>query len=216
MSAQEITAWIDAPKGQSFIEVAVLADRIAQALWPATGGTDDEEFSQGFTCAEAHTQLKRELRADAISGLLPVHDPLTRGPHKRLVGEAFLRGLVKVADLPAYLALRGMGLRAAPATAGVATPDLAQSVKPAAQAAPKEQQAPPLENWKMRIQAEAAAEWKRLRAMGCNPTRASIRPHLLKWCRDNDVKTSPGGINPSDGYLRTHVLGGNHWAPPDD
>ena len=213
MSAQEITRWIDAPKGQSFIELAFLADRIAQALWPAIGGTD-EEFDQGFTCAAAYIELKRELRADAISGLLPVHDPLTRGPHKRLVGEAFLRGLVKVADLPAYLALRGMGLRAAPATAGVATPDSAQSVKPATQAAPEEQQAPPLEHWKMRVQAEAAAQWKRLRAMGCNPTKVSIRPHLLKWCQENNVKTS-GNINPSDGYLRTHVLSAKHWTPPD-
>jgi hypothetical protein len=69
-------------------------------------------------------------------------------------------------------------------------------------------------HWKMRVQAEAAAEWTRLRAVGANPTRTSIRPHLLKWCRENNVKTFIG-VNPSDGYLRTHVLSSKHWTPPD-
>jgi len=41
-----------------------------------------------------------------------------------------------VADLPAYLATRLNGLRVALATAGVETPDSAQSVQPATQAAP--------------------------------------------------------------------------------
>ena len=56
----------------------------------------------------------------------------------------------------------------------------------------------PLEHWKMRVQAEAAAEWKRLRALSCNPTRQSIRPYLVKWCKANGVKTDRD-INPSDG-----------------
>lgn len=70
-------------------------------------------------------------------------------------------------------------------------------------------------HWKMRVQAEAAAHWKRLRQSGCNPTRASIRPHLVTWCVDNKVKTKLD-INPSDGYLRTHVLAKRHWTPPAD
>jgi hypothetical protein len=70
-------------------------------------------------------------------------------------------------------------------------------------------------HWKMRIQEEAAKEWRRLRKLSCNPTRASIRPHLLQWCKANGVKT-PLGVNPSDGYLRTHVLSGGHWTPPED
>jgi hypothetical protein len=81
--------------------------------------------------------------------------------------------------------------------------------------APVTEQAPPLTHWKMRVQAEAAAEWRRMRAMNCNPTLASIRPHLLKWCRENNVKTN-SNINPSDGYLRTHVLSSQHWTPPAD
>lgn len=80
---------------------------------------------------------------------------------------------------------------------------------------PAANDARPVEHWKMRVQAEAAVEWKRLRAIGCNPTRASIRPHLLKWCRENNIKT-PTHLNPSDGYLRTHVLSGKHWTPPID
>ena len=80
-------------------------------------------------------------------------------------------------------------------------------------AAPAEEA--PLLPWKMRVQAEAAALWRRLRATGANPTRASIRPFLVAWCRANNVKT-PTGINPSDGYLRVHVLSAKHWTPPDD
>ncbi len=72
---------------------------------------------------------------------------------------------------------------------------------------------PDTQHWKMRIQAEATAYWLRLRKVGANPTRASIRPHLLEWCRENNVYT-PRNINPSDGYLRTHVLSAKHWTPP--
>ena len=74
-----------------------------------------------------------------------------------------------------------------------------------------ELEAPPLEDWKMRVQAEAAAYWLHTRKTGANPTKASIRPHLLKWCKENKVLTKIG-INPSDGYLKTHVLG--KWEPP--
>lgn len=68
-------------------------------------------------------------------------------------------------------------------------------------------------NWKMKIQAEAASRFKRLRASGASPTVHSILDDLVTWCRDNDVKTD-GHIYPSANYLRTHVLGGKHWTPP--
>jgi len=67
--------------------------------------------------------------------------------------------------------------------------------------------------WKMRIQTEAAAHMKRLRASGASPTVHSTVDHMAKWCRENDVKTD-GSIFPSANYLRTHVLGGKHWTPP--
>ena len=67
--------------------------------------------------------------------------------------------------------------------------------------------------WKMRTQAFAAEKWQELRKSGANPTVASITPIVAKWCRENNVLTATR-INPSDGYLRTHVLGGKHWRPP--
>ncbi len=68
-------------------------------------------------------------------------------------------------------------------------------------------------NWKMRVQAEAAAQILRLRSVGANPTVHSIVDGIARWCRENGVKTD-GGIFPSSGYLRTHVLSGKHWTPP--
>jgi len=72
---------------------------------------------------------------------------------------------------------------------------------------------PATANWKMRIQVEAASRMKRLRASGASPTTHSILDDMATWCRANDVKTD-NGIYPSSGYLRTHVLGGKHWKPP--
>ena len=68
-------------------------------------------------------------------------------------------------------------------------------------------------HWKMRVQAAAAEHWKTLRKAGANPTVSSILDWMAKWCCDNAVFTD-SGINPSAGYLRTHVLGGKHWTPP--
>lgn len=72
---------------------------------------------------------------------------------------------------------------------------------------------PALANWKMRVQAEAYELFLRLLASGANPTPHSLLRPMAKWCRDNEVKTDTG-INPSEGYLRTWVLGGGHWAAP--
>ena len=79
------------------------------------------------------------------------------------------------------------------------------------QPVPQSDEAPPLEDWKMRVHAEAAAHWLRLRKLNCNPTKHTILPHMAKWCRENDIRTT-GRINPSEGYLRTHVL--RKWEPP--
>lgn len=72
---------------------------------------------------------------------------------------------------------------------------------------------PAVPNWKMLIQAEAAELFLRLLASGANPTPHSLVKPMAKWCRDNEIKTD-GNINPSEGYIRTHVLGGDHWTPP--
>ncbi len=72
---------------------------------------------------------------------------------------------------------------------------------------------PAVANWKMRVQAEAAELFLRLLASGANPTQHSLIGPMAQWCRDNEVKTDTG-INPSEGYLRTHVLGGGYWTAP--
>lgn len=71
-----------------------------------------------------------------------------------------------------------------------------------------------LPHWKMRIQAEATRLMLSLRKSGASPTVASILGKLVAWCQENDIKTD-GGITPSAGYLKTHVLGGKHWKRPD-
>ena len=80
-------------------------------------------------------------------------------------------------------------------------------------AGPESAGALPLTNWKMRVQEAAAARWLDLRGRGMNPTVVSILGDMVRWCRENDVLTS-SGITPSEGYLRTHVLGGENWTPP--
>jgi hypothetical protein len=72
---------------------------------------------------------------------------------------------------------------------------------------------PTVPNWKMQVQAEATALCLTLQKSGSNPTKHSIIESMAKWCRDNKVKTN-GNIFPSEGYLRTHVLGGRHWDVP--
>ncbi len=68
-------------------------------------------------------------------------------------------------------------------------------------------------NWKTKVQEEAAIRFKKLRKAGASPTVHSLLDGLASWCRENDIKTT-GGIYPTSGYLRTHVLGGRHWTPP--
>jgi len=82
---------------------------------------------------------------------------------------------------------------------------LAECDKPAVTSTPP--------NWKMQIQAEATALFKRQRKAGAQPTVYSIVDSLAKWCRDNGVKTD-SDLFPSAGYIRTHVLSRKHWTPP--
>lgn len=69
-------------------------------------------------------------------------------------------------------------------------------------------------NWKLQVQIEATDLFKRLRKAGASPTVQSTVDAMAKWCRDNNMKTG-NGIYPSANYLRTHVLGGKHWSPPN-
>ena len=199
MDDDEITHWLELPAGMGFVPFSELAHLIAKARFPVA--PEDEDYDFAYGCARVN--LDEELPKAVAAGLLKVRDPLTHGPHTFPHGFALQTAVVKVSDLRAYLADRGMGVRFASAPLGEAVPTAALVAEP--------HEAPPLEDWKMRVQAEAAAYWLHLRKTGANPTKASIRPHLLKWCQENNVLTKIG-INPSDGYLKTHVLG--KWEPP--
>lgn len=202
MEDDEITHWLELPVGMGFVPFSELAHLIAKARFPVASEEEESDFAYG--CARIN--LDEELPKAVAAGLLKVRDPLTHGPHSFPHGFALQSAVVKVSDLRAFLAERGMGVR-------VGSPTPSEVAPHAAEQAPAPV-APPLEHWKMRVQAEAAAEWVRIRKTGANPTRASIRPHLLKWCRAEGVFTTIG-VNPSDGYLRTHVLSAAHWTPPD-
>lgn len=90
---------------------------------------------------------------------------------------------------------------------------LADSYSPQQDEMP-EQDSGPVPNWKMLVQAEAAAMFKQQRAMGAQPTVYNIVDTMARWCRENDVRTSSGAF-PSASYLRVHVLSGKHWKPPE-
>ncbi|SEN29706.1 hypothetical protein SAMN05216404_103297 [Nitrosospira multiformis] len=69
----------------------------------------------------------------------------------------------------------------------------------------------PPKNWILRVQAQAAIEWKKYQKMQCNPTKHSIKDELARWCKDNNVRT-PTHIIPSADYIYRHVL--RNWDPP--
>jgi len=136
MTAQEIKVWI-IPVGQQSVTIDDLVNRLAEAQWPPVSGPEKEEFDQFFDEFSARAGINGELLEAAKKGLLTVFGSRTGGPLTLSKNEEFPPGaLVKVADLPAYLATRLNGLRVALATAGVATPYSAHSVQPATQAAP--------------------------------------------------------------------------------
>jgi len=71
----------------------------------------------------------------------------------------------------------------------------------------------PLDDPRMRIQAEAAEHWIRLLASNCSPTVNGISEHMADWCTKNDVKTK-GGISPRAGTIRNSILNAQSWTPP--
>ena len=68
-------------------------------------------------------------------------------------------------------------------------------------------------NWKLRVQVQAAKHILALRKGGANPTVLSILKDIHTWCVQNNVRT-PRGLIPSEGYIRVHALGGRYWSPP--
>lgn len=71
------------------------------------------------------------------------------------------------------------------------------------------------ENWKMRVQEEAAKRWRNLRQSNCNPTPYSLKDELAKWCKEKNIFTKQG-INPNPEYIYRHVINSRNWTPPRD
>jgi len=75
-----------------------------------------------------------------------------------------------------------------------------------------ENDSPKSTNWKLQVQAEAARMFLKLRAIGCKPTKHSIKDDLAKWCKETGVKTK-SLIHPDAEYIYRHAL--RDWTPPD-
>ncbi len=165
-------------------------------------------FEQWVLNDETRKQWARLLEQQSIAGQLTSRDEVSGIPTYHRVGRQLMEGYFTIDEFTAFARRFDVEVRVpqSPSSTGTAETEPVLAQPPTGAAEPKQ--------WKMRVQAEAAAEWKRMRAMNCNPTRASIRPHLLRWCKANNVLTS-SHINPSDGYLRTHVLSAKHWTPPN-
>jgi hypothetical protein len=68
-------------------------------------------------------------------------------------------------------------------------------------------------NWKHLVHIEATALCIRLYRSGANPSRSDLAKNLELWCSKNNIKTDSGNF-PSNGYLRTHILGSREWRFP--
>lgn len=126
----------------------------------------------------------------------------TRTPHtgrSAELGDLDRLGLTRD-QLIAYCAIAGITVEETKAR---------RPVKPA----PKD--ASPDLNWKMRIQAEATRRCLEQRRYGAQPSKSSLSKEMPRWCREQGIRTSPGGIFPSEPYIRTHVLGKDWSLPPE-
>lgn len=107
MEADEITHWLELPAGTGFVLFSELAHLIAKALHPVE--PEDEEYDFAYGCARVN--LEEELPKAVAAKLLKVRDPLTHGLHAFPPGFVLQSAVVRVSDLRAFLADRGMGVR---------------------------------------------------------------------------------------------------------
>lgn len=109
MEDAEFSHWLELPAGTAFVEFSDLPHLIACALHRAPGGDEFSDIRYGA----ARINLEGELPRAVESGELKVRDPLTYGPHQFPHGNALQCAVVKVSDLCAYVAERGIGVRVA-------------------------------------------------------------------------------------------------------
>jgi hypothetical protein len=179
---------------------AVMIKTISQLTNPKHGLWSVDELVTRLATANslsesAATEIKRSAYIAINFGKLQSHDPETSLHNERQVDHT---PLVTSEEFMSWLNQSGSQLK---------------TIKPRRAQASLKKNAAVKSNWKMQIQTEAFRLFKTLRATGASPTVHSILPTIASWCRTHNVKTD-GGIFPSEGYLRTHVLGGRHWSPP--
>ena len=155
---------------------------------------------------EARNEWRRLLGQQSTMGQLYARPEVSGIPTPHLVGRQLMDAFLTVAEFTEFAHGFEVEVRVIDASlrasVGYGFPD----------AAPEPDEAPPLADWKMRVQAEAAAHWLSLRKLHCNPTKHGILPHLAKWCRENNIRTAgPSGIHPSEGYLKNVLV---RWQPP--
>jgi hypothetical protein len=143
----------------------------------------------------SQTKILNLARKAILSGELHSRDPQTTA---RIPDLSQATPLVIPQDFNTWVANTGMTLKL-PAI----KPKRVRIKKPTLQT----------NNWKLRVQAQATKLIRALRKTGANPTVHSILKDIHTWCVQNNVRTTRGVI-PSEGYIRTHALGGKHWSPP--
>lgn len=155
----------------------------------------DALVAQNNLNAASQTKILNLARKAILRGELHSRDPQTTA---RISDVSKATPLVIPQDFNTWVASTGMTLKL-PAI----KPKRARVKKPAVQT----------NNWRLRVQGEATKHMLALRKTGSNPTVLSILKDIHTWCVQNNVKT-PRGIVPSEGYIRTHALGGRYWSPP--
>jgi hypothetical protein len=143
----------------------------------------------------SHTKILNLARKAILAGDLPSHDAETTA---RIKDPSQATPLVTLQEFNEWATSSGIKLKL-------------PTIKPKRIRVKKQ----PIQttNWKLRVQAQATKHILALRKGGSNPTVHSILKDIHTWCVQNNVKTTRGGI-PSEGYLRTHALGGRYWSPP--
>ena len=155
----------------------------------------DALVAQNNLNAASQTKILNMARKAILRGELHSRDPQTTA---RILDISKATPLVIPPDFNTWVASTGMTLKL-PAI----KPKRVRVKKPTVQT----------NNWRLRVQGEATKRMIALRKTGSNPTVLSILKDIHTWCVQNNVKT-PRGIVPSEGYIRTHALGGRYWSPP--
>ena len=184
-----------------------ITKRAVHPLADDSTASDDEDWVSSAARNSTYCKHERALEVAAMAGEVQLLSHLDYMPLQFPTGDAFLNALIARDELQRFARMKLRIELTMPAVAATALAPAAEKPVPGVVA----DDAPPLEDWKMRVQAEAATHWRYLRTLGCNPTKHGMLNHLAKWCKANDVFL-PGGSNPSEGSIKNRAL--VKWNPP--